>query len=356
MSNENISKDFESKIVIKAKIVRKQLVDLVEKIKEKNLDFFELPTISNPRKIAALDGGGYSQDFIGITVIPTRAAGAIFEQGKEPKWFEETDVEILTLEEDPKNYGALFRDLMEVKIAKKLTEQKPDILFLDGSITNFAYKGIPQSIRYNLQDGKEIEENSIGFKFYELFRLYIKSSYELLKSCIENNVLLVGVSKDSRANILVNELFGNTKNKPLISDTSLVNVIANGRTGFTKPIEFRPEIRDIRRKIWQAAEVFQEKELQSFNLSYIILKERAQPIRIDSLLPQQKRMKEIFEAMVTYHDGSGFITPAYLTHNHAHMSNDLGNRIVNYIAEEIFDESPEIFQSFFWPQRRDIIQ
>lgn len=356
LSDEFISKEFESKIVAKAKKARKQLSDIFKKIKEIDYEFYNLPTTIKPRKIAALDGGGFSEDFVGITVTPARAAGAIFEQNKDPIWIEETDVEILTIDDDPKNFGALFRDLLEVKVAQKLIEKKPEVIFLDGSITNFAYKGIPQSIRYSLQDGQEIEDDSIGFKFYDLFLKYIKASYELLTKCIVDDILILGVSKDSRANILVNHLFEKSKKKPLITDTTLVNIIANGRTGFTKPIEFSPKIRDIRTKIWKAAEVFQEKELQSFNLSYVVLKERALPIRIDSLIPQQKRLKEIFEAMVTYHDGNGFITPAYLTHNRANMKQDLGNRIINYITEEIFDESPELYQAFFSQRRRDVIQ
>ena len=356
LSNEFISKDFESSIISKAKKARKQLMDIFKKIKEINYDFYDLPTESNPRRIAALDGGGFSQNFVGITVAPARAAGAIFEREKDPIWIEETDVEILTIDDDPKNFGALFRDYLEVKVAQKLVDKQPDILFLDGSITNFAYKGIPQSIRYSLQDGLAIDDDSIGFKFYDLFLKYIKASYNLLKSCIEKDVLIAGVSKDSRTNILVKHIFEKSKKKPLIADSTLVNIIANGRTGFTKPIEFSPEIRDVRTKIWKAAEVFQEKELQSFYLSYVILCERALPIRVDSLIPQQKRLKEIFEAMNTYHDGYGYITPAYLTHNKANMKQDLGNRIINYITEEIFEESPELYQSFFSPQRRDVIQ
>lgn len=356
MSNEHISKNFESKIVTKTQIAKKQLAEFVEKVKEKDFPFHQLPTDTNPRKIAALDGGGYSRDLIGITIMPARAAGAVFEKDKEPIWFEENDVEILTLEEDPKNYGALFRDHLEVKIALKLLDEEPEILFLDGSITGFAYKGIPQSIRYSLMDEKEIDEGSVGFKFYNLFMEYIQASYKLITQCIEKDILLVGVSKDSRANILMKEIFGKVKDIPPISDTSLVNVISNGKTGFTKPIPFSPQIRDLRKKIWKAAQVFQEEELQSFYLTYLVLKERAQPIRVDTLLPQQKRLKEVINSMVTYHDGNGFFLPAYITHKHAHMTTDLGERIINYVSEEIFEEDPELFQSFFWPKRRDVIQ
>ena len=352
---EHITSTFESDIVAKAKLARKSLKDIVKSIKSLEVDFYPLPEEGPARKIAALDGGGYSEDFVGITVMPARAAGAIFEQNKDPVWIEENDVEILTMEDDSKNYGALFRDLLEVKVALQLMEKKPDILFLDGSITNFAYKGIPHSLRFSIDDVNTIEDGSYIDKFLNLYREFIQSAYKLITKCIETDVILVGVSKDSRADILGKHLFARKK-KMQFNDVTLVNVIANGRTGFTKPIEFTPKISDLRRTIWKASDVFQEKEIQSFYLSYFILKESALPVRIDSLIPQKKFLKDIQKALVTYHDGNGFITPAYLTHNRAHMKQDLGQRIIDYIAEEVFDESPEIYQSFFAKRRRDVIQ
>lgn len=353
--NDHDTNAFESKIVLKAKLARKSLKDIVKTIKSLDVNFYPLPKEGKARRIAALDGGGYSEDFIGITVMPARAAGAIFEQGKDPIWFEENDVEILTMEDDSRNYGALFRDLLEVKVALQLMEQKPEILFLDGSITNFAYKGIPHSLKYSLDDTSKIEEGSYIDKFLSLYQEFIQSAYKLITKCIEKEVILVGVSKDSRADILGKHLFAQRKKLPF-NDVTLVNVIANGRAGFTKPIEFTPTISDLRKKIWKASEVFQEKKIQSFYLSYFILKEGGLPIRIDSLIPQKEFLKDIQKALVTYHDGSGFITPAYITHNRAHMKQDLGQRIINYIAEEVFEESPEIYRSFFTKRRRDVIQ
>ena len=348
--------DLRVKIASKVEAAKDRLKNIVQEVKQIKFDMYPLPDVSNPRRIAALDGGGYSQDFVGITVIPSRAAGAIFEKDKDPIWVEINDVEILTIEDDAKNYAALFRDLLEVQVAHQLLKHDPEILFLDGSITNLAYKGIPQSIRFSFEEERKIEEETIGFKFYELFFDFIRSAYSLVIKCLEKDVLLIGVSKDSRASILVKELLTKQKKKYMISDTSFINIVSNRQPGFTKPIEFAPKIRKVREKIWNATQVFQEKNLRSFYLSYFTLKQGALPIRVDSLIPQQNRLKEIQEAMVTYHDGNGFITPAYLTHARAHMRPDLGNRLVNFVAEEIFEDSPEIYNSFFSPRRRDVIQ
>ncbi len=354
--DELISSDVESKITAKIANAQNKLKEIVKGIKKIDLQFFDLSSDIKPRKIAALDGGGFSQDFVGLTIIPSRAAGAIFEQNKDPIWIEEDDVEILTMEDDPKNYGSLFRDLLEVKVALQLLYYKPDILFLDGSITNFAYKGIPHSLQFFLENVKDINEGSYIEKFFNLYREFIQSSYKLITECILKNVILVGVSKDSRADILMKYLYRNSKKRPPINDVSLINLLSRGKQGFTKPIEFSPEISSVRKNIWKAAEVFQEDELQSFYLSYFVLKDGALPIRVDSLVPQKDKLKEIQEAMITYHDGNGFITPAYLTHKRAHMTSDYGNRIVNIIAERVLDDSPEIFKAFMTMRRRDIIQ
>jgi hypothetical protein len=354
--DEQEPKNFESHITSKIIIARDKLQKIVKELKKIEYPFFDLPTQIKPRKIAALDGGGFSEDFVGLTIIPSRAAGAIFEQNEDPIWIEEDDVEILTMDDDPRNFGSLFRDLLEVNVALKLAEMKPEILFLDGSITNFAYKGIPHSLRFLLEDLDKIDEGSYIEKFFTLYQKFIQTAYELITKCILNDIILVGVSKDSRADILMKNLYKDAKNRPPINDVSLINVISNGKVGFTKPIEFKPKISPVRQKVWKAANVFQEKELQSFYLSYFVLKDGAQPIRVDSLLPQKNKLKEIQEAMVTYHDGNGFITPAYLTHKRAHMPQDYGLRIVNLVAEKIFEESPDVYKAFMSKRRRDVIQ
>jgi hypothetical protein len=354
--DEQTTQDFESSITSKIAIAQDKLQKIVKELKKIEYPFFDLPTQINPRKIAALDGGGFSEDFVGLTIIPSRAAGAIFEQNKDPIWIEEDDVEILTMDDDPRNFGSLFRDLLEVNVAIRLTEMKPEILFLDGSITNFAYKGIPHSLRFYLEDIDSIDEGSYIEKFFSLYQKFIQTAYKLITKCILDDIVLVGVSKDSRANILMRYLHKESKKRPPINDVSLINIISNNKAGFTKPIKFAPKISSVRQKVWKAANVFQEDELQSFYLSYFVLKDGAQPIRVDSLLPQKNRLKEIQEAMVTYHDGNGFITPAYLTHKKAHMSQDYGSRIINLVAEKIFQESPEVYKAFMTKRRRDIIQ
>jgi hypothetical protein len=348
--------DFDSHLIAKINDARDKFKKVIKEIKDAELPFYKLPTKITPKRIAALDGGGFSQDFVGVTIIPSKAAGAIFEQNKDPIWIEKNDIEILTTEEDARNFAALVRDILEVEVAQELADMKPDILFLDGSITNFAYKGIPQSIRYSLQDERTIDTKSPSYRFYELFLKYIRSAYNLITKCIENNILLIGVSKDSRANILVKHLFTDKASTPTLCDTTFIRLKTKGKSGFTKPIEFKPNITEVRESIWRSAEVFQEEQLRSFYLSYFVLHEGAQPIRVDSLVMQRTKLKEIQEALVTYHDGAGFITPAYLTHKRAHMDPDYGNRLINLVIERIFEDSPEIYQAFLSKQRRDIIQ
>ncbi|TFF85102.1 DNA double-strand break repair nuclease NurA [Candidatus Heimdallarchaeota archaeon] len=351
-----ITPDFKGKLNEKINLARDKLIKLVKDIKKTDLKIYDLPSVVRPRRIAALDGGGIVKKFMGLTIIPARAAGAIFEKDKKPQWIEKNDVEILTLEDDTRNFTALFRDYLEVSVALELAEEHPEVLILDGSISSYAYKGLPHTLRYLLLSDKEIEEGTKSYRFYQLFIKYLNKAQSLLEYCLENEIILIGVSKDSRTNALAKHLFKNKKKVPLINDTTLVSILAENRTGFTSPFEFKPTIRPIRKKVWEKANVFQKKSLQSFYLSYFILKSGAQPIRVDSLLPQKDRLKEIQEVIVTYHDGNGFITPAYLSHNRAHMRDDLAQLIVNYLASNVLETSPETFKPFFTPQRRDIIQ
>ena len=225
--DEQTTQDFESSITTKIAIAQDKLQKIVKELKKIEYPFFDLPTQINPRKIAALDGGGFSEDFVGLTIIPSRAAGAIFEQNKDPFWIEEDDVEILSMDVDPRNFGSLFRDLLEVNVALRLAEMKPEILFLDGSITNFAYKGIPHSLRFYLEDIDSIDEGSYIEKFFSLYQKFIQTAYKLITKCILDDIILVGVSKDSRANILMKHLYKDSKKRPPINDVSLINIISS---------------------------------------------------------------------------------------------------------------------------------
>ncbi|RLI71540.1 hypothetical protein DRO91_01890 [Candidatus Heimdallarchaeota archaeon] len=354
MSEKQIN-GFDIEISSKISLAKAKLKALTEEVKTLELALAPLPAPVTSKRIAALDGGGYSAELFGVTIFPVRAAGAVFEEGKEPLWIEKNNVDILTIEEDPKNFGSLLRDILEVEVAIELAQHKPDFLLLDGSITNLGYKGIPRSLQFLLEEKKELSEEGIGSRFHKLFLKYLRKAYELIETCIANDVILIGVSKDSRANVLVKKLYGKKK-IPAISDTSLIRLKEGGKTGFTTPIDFKPRIRDIRKRIWEAANVFTNEKLQSYYLTYFILKENAIPIRVDSLLPQKDKLKDIQEMMVTYHDDNGFITPPYLTHKRAHMSPQLGERLVNLIIESVLDDSPELYQAFLSRKRRDIIQ
>jgi len=356
MTEKEQTNDLNNELSSKIAQAKTKLKSLMGEVKGVELPLFPLPEEGPTMKIAALDGGGYTCELFGVTVVPSRAAGAVFEINTEPIWVERNNVDILTVEEDPKNFSSLLRDILEVEVAIELTTYEPDFLLLDGSITNLAYKGIPRSLQFLLEEKDLLSEDVIGSRFHSLFLKYMNKAYELITTCLEKDIILVGVSKDSRANILVKNLFTGKKKLPAISDTSLIRLKAGGRTGFTAPIQFRPKIRELREQVWEAAGVFAEEELRAYYLSYFILKENAIPVRVDSLLPQKDKLKTIQKMIVTYHDGNGFITPPYLTHKRAHMTPDFGERLVNLIIESVIDDAPELYQAFLSRKRRDIIQ
>ena len=72
---QNASSAFDSNISSKISAAQDKLKKLVVDIKDTNIDIFDLPKVSKPVRLAALDGSGFSHDFLGVTIVPSRAAG-----------------------------------------------------------------------------------------------------------------------------------------------------------------------------------------------------------------------------------------------------------------------------------------
>jgi len=91
--------------------------------------------------------------------------------------------------EDLNEYRRLMREHLEHKVALKAAKNlgKDDVILIDGSIFGrMSHVFVPINI-------PEREDFMIS---------YVESFHKLLKTCVENRILLVGVAKDSRSTLL----------------------------------------------------------------------------------------------------------------------------------------------------------
>ncbi|MHA1269156.1 MAG: DNA double-strand break repair nuclease NurA [Candidatus Helarchaeota archaeon] len=340
--------DFYKKVreeALKAIDVYREILNDISKIK---LIFNELPHIIKEKKVAALDGSeGYSNLF-GSTIIISRAAGAIFERGKTVEPIELMDYYITSLERDIDRFSNLCRDIQEFRIALKLLEFSPEVLIMDGSLAGYFKRGLPMSILHSINE-KNISHVSIK-EYVDKYTEYMILLDKILKKCRENDVLLIGIVKDSRVKYLVEHF----KIKSMITDYSLLKYKMIGKTGYTPPIDI--DSKPLKQVIsFLETNKIYEADLTNFKLFYIKLKEFSDPIRVDFTSWQQDRFNEIISLLETYHDGNGFILTAHLVHSWAVLKEEVKDRIIDMIKKEILELDSDVYNSIFTPQRRDTI-
>ena len=169
---------------------------------------------------------------------------------------------------------------------------------------------------------------------------------------IEKDILLIGVSKDSKLRrILPDELMENTN----LTDVAYVCRKFEDREGYVLPFPmphiFDPAIV----QLWTDEGIMSD-ELRRLNASYFILKSNKMPFRVDFLNKQTSRIEEISEILEAYHDGSGFIMTSQLVHTRAHIKQELVNLVKNRIYRMFSSGDVRIYKSLFGTPRRDSIQ
>ncbi|MHA1309300.1 MAG: DNA double-strand break repair nuclease NurA [Candidatus Helarchaeota archaeon] len=329
----------------KAIKVYKEILNNISKI---NLKVNPLPQKFKESKIAALDGSEGFANLFGSSIIISRAAGAIFEKGRKIEPIEIMDYFITALARDINRFSNLCRDIQEFKIAHELIKKNPEILVLDGSLIGYFKRGVPMSILHSLNE-KNVPHLPIK-EYIEKYTEYMKLLDGLLRKCREKNILLIGVSKDSRVKYLVNHF----KIKNIITDYSLLKYKMQNTTGYIGPIEpdntpLKPVAKFLENnKICEA-------DLTDFKLIYVKLEKFSDPIRVDFTSWQESRLDEIISFLETYHDGNGFILTAHLVHNWAVLKDAIKINIIDMIKKEILESDVDIYNSIFTPQRRDSI-
>lgn len=342
---------YEENLIKKAKDEAKKIIEnytiFLEKIKNVKFDYHSLDCEENLRKLAALDGGERLVNLFSSSIIVTRAGGAIFEPSKQIQPIKLYDVFITSLTADIDKFSNLLRDIAEFNLANKLLDLKPEVLIMDGSLLGYYNRGLPLQVMGYLNvrtDEKPILE------YIDKYKSYMKLFDKILRRCRKDKVIIMGVSKDSRARYLVNKY----KIDKSLTDYGLIQLKMK-KAGYTPPIKAGPRKRGRLRSAineFLSREGLFDEDLKEFKVSYFKLKPQSKPIRVDFPEWQEKRLDEIVSIMKTYHDERGFLLTAHMVHNWAVMKEDIVSNIVEIIRSEILNKSPEIYDAIFSDQRR----
>ena len=338
--------------IIKARKQAKKVVEYyqasLDNLKKVEIQFQKLKNQIKVRKIAALDGGERLKNLIASSIIVVRGGGGIFEKDKKIRKFTMHDIFITSMVQDLDRFSNLIRDILEFKIAIRLLKESPEVLIMDGSLVGYITRGLPNQVIGRLND-KIIKDKSTRDyvnKYKEYLRLYDK----LLNTCRKKEILLMGVSKDSRVRYLIKKY----KLDSTLTDYALLKLKMK-TTGVTEPILakykwYRNTISD-----FIAQYNYLQSDLPTFKVCYFKLKNNTIPIRVDFPTWQSDRFNEIISIMETYHDKKGFLLTAHLVHNWAVMKEFILNGAVNAIKEEVLKLNPLVYDAIFSPQRRDDI-
>lgn len=193
---ERIRLEERSKWLSTFKNICQDLTNLSDPWKEQNF-IYELPkSVPNITKIGAVDGGVLAEAMTGFDLILYRAAGVIFfgiGSKVEAKYLPSVDPEPLIFFHpslpsrfDFAKLSTLLRLKAEYDTAKMVIEEEsPTILFLDGKVS---------PLQSDLNDYSE--QSDLIRQTQELVRL---SYRDLVKTALNNQVLLCGIVKDSRS-------------------------------------------------------------------------------------------------------------------------------------------------------------
>jgi len=314
-------------------------------VKDVRLEFKMPKAWESSFGLAFVDGGSTYVDFTGGSIYFVRAAGAFFKSPDKPIWESEVSTGFTTLSRNVDRFVGIERDILEIQTAINLLQYKPDIVVLDNSLASYAGMGIPHSILHRFKDPRP--DNSPEFKYFTRFVTLMKRFDLLIKECLLNDILLVGAAKDPRSRGYAKKLqLGDS-----VMDVAAVSLIADGRTGFT------PEFESQYIRVDRIEEYFKKKGILvegrgDIVASFCILAPRANPFKVDYLKLQRDRMDEIQRRIVSLHDGSGYLLPSHIVHDHAAIPTILAEGLEYLVLKRTAERDMKTARTILGAQRR----
>ncbi len=306
--------------------------------------------IENIKRIGVIDGGNNTIESVGIVIYMVRATGIIFEEGKKPKYFRNLTIDTLIPFTKVRDRVRLIRDTHEIELARTLVEEKVDILIIDGSLFGLAARPPPGTqIEYKKKPDRSWFQDYIRF-MNSLYNLLDTAEQAESYSSSEPPIIL-GLSKDSRAQHFLNRLNLMSDYQEL-TDSSFFWLVSEGKPGFVNPQVF--DLTKFRMWLPEEVEHLWEK-YQVMYSSYAILRNRAQPLRVDFPTWNKGREEELFSFLLEYADDDGYIFPMHFPHRESKVQDILMEKTYNAISAKILSRDEEVFQACFRKSRRERI-
>jgi len=293
-----------------------------------------------------VDGGSHVANVIGGTIFIVQAFAGFFEPGSPIAWEHMFRYGFTTLPRDAARYAGLYRDMLEIECAAALMSHNPDFVVLDNSLTSYATMDVPHSVlRYFVTPR---QENTPEYEFFKTYVEFVRRFDGLIKEAINNDIVLVGASKDPRSRSYATALgFGRGFN-----DSSVIALLAAGRVGFTKP-EDAPYLEEPRVKRFLEKNDILTEGRGSFCKMFGILKPHANPFRVDFLRSQFHHCDSIRQFLTAAHDGNGYFTYSHVVHKRASLREEEAKQRLELIRSRVAKESVHAAHYLLGPQRRE---
>lgn len=367
-----------------------QIAIVAERASKVELNFEPLPEdalLSERVALGTVDGGQITKNLAAASLMVCSAAGLVYCPGQAPHRVKSAEFEMLHDMSVFEQLVGVLRTRLEIQAALGLIEEGAKIILIDGSLAQLFEVGGPTKkiqvlINYILSqqrkkgplatalaeladdlssaEDSQLDDNVDRISFaraameYDRFNDALR---ELLFKVKLNNVVLLGLAKDSYSTSLVRSLnrVDQAAGAIDITDTGLLSIIAGQLTGYTQPLATKLRIHQSARNFLNAKSKLPD-EYQRVHTFYLIAKENGIPIRVDVLDAHKDGISDHLAQILPYADATGWFIPPQLAHIRGKMSKQLFDMVYHALLRTAMDSAPDVYQTFLKSSRRDAIQ
>jgi len=281
-------------------------------------ELFEVigPDAQATGKMAFIDGGQGIRELVGLAVYFIRASAFVMARdggGDMGEVFmRDLDMNVIPHDQKTKERVEFLRDAMEFEIARRCgLKERPDTIFLDGSLFVKAFKKPIDCDEYNI---------------------YRTSFRDLVSMCKSEGIGLVGVSEDSKSRLFLKYLtcrFG-VRFPPFMTDSTVLRILAPYRSFRSRA--FIPD-----GKLYRGGS--KPTLTEEFATAYLQPNASSNPLRVD-VLGGKKAISPHLETLASLCRGSGsygYPLPLYYAHMDSHIPLSQMDwtvrQIVNYVSK-----------------------
>ena len=350
---------------------------------EKGVDngvLLQLPTDIDPDAIViAVDGGERTQNLFGSALVVCSAASLIFHNGCKPRIFRSQDFDVTATPSSSINhYTSLIRTELEIRSAMEAVtaaiemkkrvqvnagKNTPILLLMDGTITQLFTTGLrtltitkiirsseEESDQTNPKLNNSLQTNNSNttklLTYDDKYKIHFDNKSrlldELLRFCLNENIIILGLSKDSFRTSLVKKKL----NTNAITDISYLHLLFQDQEGYLKDNGSKPHINYSVFDYWNKNGWLKDQTFQEITTFYVFSKAYAVPFRLDILQSQAHLIEEALKSLLAYSDGAGWFVPPQLAHQNAKMNDAFFQCVLTLISKMPLEKNRSLFDLF----------